>query len=100
MANEIRDIFTTGQAARYLQVSPETVYRYIHEGKLLASRLGRGYRIPKHSLDFLLWTTQSRQIISLRDYGVQEIAGFLAADKLDDETNLVAQQFVSAISQR
>ena len=100
MANEIRDVFTTEQAAQYLQVSRKTIYRYIHQGKLVASRLGQGYRIPKRSLDFLLWTTLSRQLISLRNYAEHEIAEFLAVDKLDDDTNRVIQQFVSASSQR
>ena len=100
MANESQDVFTTEQAAQYLQVSRETIYRYIHEGKILASRVGRGYRIPRRSLDLLLWTTQSRQIVSLRNYAEHEIAEFLAVVKLDDDTNRVIQQFVSASSQR
>ena len=45
---------TPEQAAEYLQVSRETVYRYIRQGKLVASRLGRSYRVPKRNLDLLL----------------------------------------------
>jgi len=37
------EIMTPEQAAEYLQVSRETVYRYIRQGKLAASRLGRSY---------------------------------------------------------
>jgi excisionase family DNA binding protein len=49
-----RSILTPDQAADYLQVNRETVYRYIKDGKLVAARLGRSYRIPKVSLDQLL----------------------------------------------
>ena len=57
---ESREIFTTEQAAEYLQVNRETVYRYIRQGKLVASKLGRNYRLPKRSLDLFLWATRTR----------------------------------------
>src|SRR4051812_44523441 len=50
-----QDLLTPEQAAEYLQVHRETIYRYIRGGQLIASRLGRTYRIPKQSLDLLLW---------------------------------------------
>ena len=96
MINETREIFTPEQAAEYLQVNRETVYRYIRQGKLVASKLGRSYRVPKRSLDLLMWATRTREDITLREYTGQEIAEFLAADKLDDEANLIAQRFLSA----
>lgn len=43
----VRDVLTPEQAAEYLQVNRETIYRYIRQGKLVASRFGRAYRIPK-----------------------------------------------------
>lgn len=96
MINDTREIFTPEQAAEYLQVNRETVYRYIRQGKLVASKLGRSYRVPKRSLDLLLWATRTREDITLREYTGQEIAEFLAADQLDDEANLIAQRFLSA----
>ena len=63
-----RDIFTPTQAAEYLQVDRETIYRYIPQGKLVASKLGRKYRIPKSSVDLLLWATRTRDDITLREY--------------------------------
>ena len=96
MINDSREIFTPEQAAEYLQVNRETVYRYIRQGKLVASKLGRSYRVPKRSLDLLLWATRTREDITLREYTGQEIAEFLAADQLDDEANLIAQRFLSA----
>ena len=90
-----RDIFTPDQAAAYLQVDRETIYRYIRDGRLVASKLGRAYRIPKRSLDLLLWSTRTRPDITLRAYTGAEIEAFLAADGLDDD----AQALVAQISQ-
>jgi len=87
------DILTPEQAADYLQVNRETVYRYIRQGKLGASRLGRHYRIPKRSLELLLWTTRSRPDIPLRDYTSEEIADFLAGDALDPAAQAIVQRF-------
>lgn len=80
------DILTPDQAASYLQVNRETIYRYIREGKLVASRLGRSYRIPRRSLDLLLITNRTRPDITLRDYSEEEIAAFFAQDSLDEQT--------------
>jgi excisionase family DNA binding protein len=80
-----REIFTPEQAAEYLQVDRETIYRYIRQGKLVASKLGRAYRIPKGSIDLLLWATRTREDISLREYTGSEIAEFIRADKLDEK---------------
>jgi excisionase family DNA binding protein len=91
----VPDILTPEQAAAYLQVDRETIYRYIRDGKLLASKLGRTYRIPKRSIDLLLWTTRTREDITLRDYTGQEVAEFMAADELDSEAQEITKRFSS-----
>jgi len=91
-----REIFTPEQAADYLQVDKETIYRYIRQGKLVASKLGRKYRIPKRSIDLLLWTTRTRDDITLREYTGAEIAEFIRADKLDEEAQEIAERFSSS----
>src|SRR5687767_3430910 len=88
-----REIFTPKQAADYLQVDKETIYRYIRQGKLVASKLGRKYRIPKRSIDLLLWATRTRDDITLREYTGSEIAGFMRADQLDEEAREIAGRF-------
>ncbi len=88
-----RDILTPDQAADYLQIDRETIYRYIRQGKLVASKLGRAYRIPRRSLELLLWTTRTRQDITLREYTGQEVADFLRADALDEEAQEITKQF-------
>lgn len=90
-----REIFTPEQAAEYLQVDKETIYRYIRQGKLVASKLGRKYRIPKRSIDLLLWATRTRDDITLREYTGSEIAEFIRADKLDEEAREIAKRFSS-----
>ncbi len=90
-----REIFTTEQAAEYLQVERETIYRYIRQGKLVASRLGRTYRIPKGSIDLLLWATRTREDITLREYTGREVAEFIKADELDKEAQEIARRFLS-----
>lgn len=93
---QTREVYTPDQAAEYLQVSRETVYRYIRDGKLVASKLGRSYRVPKRSLELLLWTTRTRDDITLREYTGREIADFIATDQPDDDTQAIMQQFLSA----
>lgn len=88
-----REILTPEQAADYLQVNRETVYRYIREGKLIASRLGRAYRIPRTSLDALLWSTSTRPAIKLRDYTREQIDEFIKEDQLTGKAKDVAERF-------
>ncbi|MCL0076848.1 excisionase family DNA-binding protein [Dehalococcoidia bacterium] len=57
----IKEIMTPEQVADYLQLSKDTIYRYIREGKLTASRLGRDYRIPKENIDLFLLATSTSQ---------------------------------------
>jgi len=91
-----REIFTPEQAANYLQVDRETIYRYIRQGKLVASKLGRKYRIPKGSIDLLLWATRTREDITLRAYTGSEIAKFIRSDEMDEEAREIAERFLSA----
>ena len=43
-------MMTPEQAADYLQLNRETIYRYIRSGRIPAIRLGRRYRIPGDDL--------------------------------------------------
>lgn len=83
------DILTPEQAADYLQVNRETIYRYIRDGRLNASRIGRSYRIRKQSVEALLASTTVRSDIQLRTYSDQQLRDFLELDQLDDETRAV-----------
>ena len=88
-----RDILTPEQGADYLQVNRQTIYRYIRQGKLVASKLGRSYRIPKPNLDLLLWSTRTRPDVVLRDYTPEQVAAFVRDDELDEEAAAIARRF-------
>lgn len=88
------DILTPEQAADYLQVNRETIYRYIRDGRLTASRIGRSYRIRKQSVELLLASTSTRPDIELRAYSDRQLSEFLAQDQLDDEARALIQSFL------
>src|SRR5437588_13120586 len=88
-----REVMTPEQAADYLQMNRETIYRYIRDGRLVASKLGRAYRIPRNSLDLLLWSTRTRDDITLRNYTGADIEGFIDADRLTGEAAQIASKF-------
>jgi excisionase family DNA binding protein len=91
-----QDIFTPEQAADYLQVDRETIYRYIRDGRLVASKLGRTYRIPRRSIDLLLWSTRTRADVTLREYTGAEIDEFTAVDALDEEAQAIVRQIAES----
>jgi len=41
------ELLTPEEAAEWLRVTPDTIYRWLREGELPAIKLGRLYRIPK-----------------------------------------------------
>lgn len=91
-----REILTPEQVAAYLQINKETVYRYIREGKLVASRLGRAYRVPKFGVELLLYATRTRSDIPLRRYSATQIEEFLQEDRLGKEAARIARRFAKA----
>ena len=42
--------FTVEQVSELLSLHPKTVQRYIREGKLRATKIGKGWRIAGHDL--------------------------------------------------
>jgi excisionase family DNA binding protein len=45
------DYYTPEQVAEKLQLSVRTIWKYLREGKLPASKIARGYRISEEQLD-------------------------------------------------
>jgi excisionase family DNA binding protein len=84
---------TPGQAAAYLQVNRETIYRYLRQGKLLAARARRKYRIPRRSVELLLWSARTRGDIPFRYYSAAECGAFLDDDQPDATARAVMQRF-------
>jgi len=50
--------YTVKQVAQLLQVHWQTVLNYIKSGKLVALKLGKGYRISRHELNELVKNNQ------------------------------------------
>ena len=51
---ELKPVLTPDEVAEYLQLTPDTVYRYIRQGRLAATRMGRHYRIRREDVQALL----------------------------------------------
>jgi len=95
----MREIMTPPQVAEYLQLTPETVYRYIREGKLVASRLGRQYRIPRESVEMLLEATSTAGNARLRSFTSEEVAAWLEEDQIDQATKATAEKLLAVLQQ-
>jgi excisionase family DNA binding protein len=59
----MREVFTPSQAAEYLQISTETVYRLIRSKQLAAVQIGRTYRIPREDLETFLLSHSNRKLV-------------------------------------
>ena len=87
-----RDMLTPQEVAEYLQLTPDTVYRYIREGKLVASKLGRHYRIPKENVELLLLLTSTAGGAQMREFSRQEVAEWVREDRIDQETKAIGEK--------
>jgi excisionase family DNA binding protein len=90
-----REVMTPQQVAEYLQLNPDTVYRYIREGKLVASRLGRQYRIPKRNVDLLLLATSSAGPAQPRLFSREQIEEWVTEDEIDEETRRIGERLLN-----
>ena len=48
------ELLTVGEVARYLKLSRATVWRWCQDGKLSASKVGRGWRVHRASVEALV----------------------------------------------
>ena len=48
---EAREVMNIRQASQYLGVSPDTLYKYVYEEKIPASKLGNRWKFKKTILD-------------------------------------------------
>lgn len=54
------DVMTVEQVAAYLQLNKLTVYKFVRDGRIPASRLGKSYRIQKADVDQFLESQKLR----------------------------------------
>jgi len=91
-----RDVLTPQEVAEYLQLAPETVYRYIRQGKLVASKLGRQYRILRENVQLFLLATSTAGEAQLRAFTGDEASEWLEEDRIDDDTRALAEGLLNA----
>lgn len=77
-------ILTPEQVAQILQVHPFTVLKFIKQGKLKASKLGRVYRIRESDLEGFLDQTSSRESKSS-----EELPKLVKKSKNKNKTTLI-----------
>ena len=95
-----KDILTPQEVAEYLQITPDTVYRYIREGKLVASKLGRHYRIPKENVELLLLVTASGGGGQMRTFSRQEVLEWLKEDQIDEDTRTIGDKLLANLQNK
>ena len=92
-----KDVLTPQEVAEYLQLAPETIYRYIRQGKLVASKLGRQYRVPKENVDLFLLATSTAGAAQLRTFSRMRIGEWLEEDQIDQETSTIGERLLDAL---
>ena len=92
-----KEIMTPREVAEYLQLAPDTVYRYIREGKLVASRLGRQYRIWRRHLELFLLTTSTVGGAQLRPFYQNQVREWLKEDEIDEDTRKTGERLLKAL---
>jgi len=55
------DYYTPEQVAEKLQLSVRTIWKYLREGKLPASKIARGYRISDEQLNRFMKSLETGQ---------------------------------------
>ena len=92
-----KEVFTPQEVAEYLQLTPDTVYRYIRQGKLVASKLGRQYRIPKKNIELFLLATSTAGDARMRTFTRERVMEWLEEDRIDDETRSTGQELLARL---
>ena len=92
-----KEVLTPQEVAKYLQLTPDTVYRYIREGKLVASKLGRQYRIPKKNVELFLLATSTAGDARMRVFSRERVMTWLEEDRIDQETQALGQELLTEL---
>ena len=90
-----KTILTPQEVAEYLQLTPDTIYRYIREGKLAAAKFGRHYRIPKENVDLLLLVSSTAGGARMREFSTQEVGEWLQEDQIDEEVRATGEKLLA-----
>lgn len=92
-----KEVLTPQEVAEYLQLAPDTVYRYIREGRLVASKLGRQYRIPRKNVELFLLATSTAGDARMRTFSRERVVAWLEEDRIDEETEALGQELLAEL---
>ena len=92
-----KEVLTPQEVAEYLQLAPDTVYRYIREGRLVASKLGRQYRIPRKNIELFLLATSTAGDARMRTFSGERVAMWLEEDRIDEETRSLGLELLTEL---
>jgi excisionase family DNA binding protein len=62
MSKDANIIMTAEDVAKYLKITPATVYRLAQKGELPGAKIGRVWRFRKEAIDNLLQEQESVQV--------------------------------------
>ncbi|MEQ8267569.1 MAG: helix-turn-helix domain-containing protein [Parvibaculum sp.] len=88
------DFCTVEQAAARLRLHPKTVLRYLHEGRLRGTRIGKAYRIMRSDLETLLGAEVGASGAAARVTSVVEVGAvsLAASERLASLLNAAAMR--------
>ncbi|PZR88627.1 MAG: DNA-binding protein [Stutzerimonas stutzeri] len=107
----VNALLTVEQAAERLKLHPKTVLRFIREGRLRATRVGKSYRIVASDLEAFagvdtsaaakraVRVTSVLEVVDLDPDGAQKIATFLSAAIMSTEVRPNPIQLTTAFDQ-
>src|SRR5438105_15377521 len=90
------EIMTIEQAAAYLQLHPQVVYRHVRAGTLPVSRIGRTIRFKKSVLDQFLessaWSSAGKYLDFVQKQKSQTPARPLASESRVDPSGIPSEK--------
>jgi excisionase family DNA binding protein len=93
-----KEVLTPQEVAEYLQLTPDTIYRYIREGLLVASKLGRQYRIPKKNVETFLLATSTTGGARMRVFSQKQVQEWLQEDQIDEDTRSIGETLLTNLA--
>lgn len=74
-----KEYYTVEQISGMLDIHPKTIQRYIREGKLRASKVGKSWRINGHDLSVFIESDSNKELSTEK----QQVHGALASSVID-----------------
>lgn len=83
------------EIAKILNMHPKTIQRYIREGKLKATKIGKVYRVTGHDLEIFM---ESPDVSINNDISKKNIDDFITMSTVIDIKNVTKEEATSVIN--